>query len=119
VKNAVSFITRFEQVLIREARRRGFDGVVCGHIHHAEIREVDGLLYCNDGDWVESLTALVETHEGELCIVRWDRLRAPHQPVPRWDAAEADADLHEPVLHTSGRREPAQHETAVAAEAAP
>jgi len=69
VKNAVSFISDFEQALALEARRRGFDGVVCGHIHRAAIHEIDGMLYCNDGDWVESLTALVETHEGELRIL--------------------------------------------------
>ena len=50
----------------------GFDGVVCGHIHKAEIREIDGILYCNDGDWVESLTALVESHDGALSIVEWN-----------------------------------------------
>jgi UDP-2,3-diacylglucosamine pyrophosphatase LpxH len=71
VKNAVRFISDFEHALIGEARRRGFDGVVCGHIHKAEIREVDGLLYCNDGDWVESLTALVEHADGRLEIVHW------------------------------------------------
>ncbi len=91
VKNAVSFITDFEHVLLREARRRGFDGVACGHIHQAEIREVDGALYCNDGDWVESLTALVETHAGELRIVTWNRILAPGVPVPRWDEAEEPA----------------------------
>ena len=64
VKNAVSYITAFEEALAAEARSRGFDGVVCGHIHKAEIREIDGILYCNDGDWVESLTALVETNRG-------------------------------------------------------
>jgi len=84
VKNAVSFICDFEQVLIREARRRGYDGVVCGHIHKAEVRTVDGLLYCNDGDWVESLTALVETHRGELHILTWDKLLAPAARVLRW-----------------------------------
>ena len=78
VKNAVSFITDFETVLMREARRRGYDGVVCGHIHKAEVRTIDGLLYCNDGDWVESLTALVETLDGELKIVTWDRILAPN-----------------------------------------
>ncbi len=71
VKNAVSFITDFETVLVTEARRRGFDGVVCGHIHKAEIRVIDDVLYCNDGDWVESLSALVETHEGELKLLHW------------------------------------------------
>jgi UDP-2,3-diacylglucosamine pyrophosphatase LpxH len=90
VKNAVSFITGFEQVLLREARRHGYDGVVCGHIHKAEIRPIDGLLYCNDGDWVESLTALVETHEGELRIVTWDRQLAPALPAVHWND-EGDA----------------------------
>jgi UDP-2,3-diacylglucosamine pyrophosphatase LpxH len=88
VKNAVSFISDFEQVLVREARRRGFDGVICGHIHHAQIRTVDGALYVNDGDWVESLTALVETHEGELRIVVWDTILAPDQPAQHWNDEE-------------------------------
>ncbi|MDX1669802.1 MAG: UDP-2,3-diacylglucosamine diphosphatase, partial [Limnobacter sp.] len=60
--------------LAHKARERGCQGVVCGHIHHAEIRDIDGILYCNDGDWVESLTALVETREGELKIVHWHEL---------------------------------------------
>ncbi len=71
VKNAVSFISDYENALINEARRKGYDGVVCGHIHKAEIRVIDGLLYCNDGDWVESLSALVETHTGELQLIHW------------------------------------------------
>jgi UDP-2,3-diacylglucosamine pyrophosphatase LpxH len=91
VKNAVSFISDFERVLVREARRRGYDGVICGHIHHAQIRDVDGALYINDGDWVESLTALVETHAGELRIVVWDRILAPNAPVPHWSEDEAEA----------------------------
>lgn len=77
VKNAVNFISKFESVMTDEARRRGCDGVVCGHIHKAEIRDIDGVLYCNDGDWVESLSALVETFEGELKIVYWTVLRSP------------------------------------------
>ncbi|MFM2239938.1 MAG: UDP-2,3-diacylglucosamine hydrolase [Pseudomonadota bacterium] len=71
VKKAVNFITDFEVAVAHEARRRGFDGVVCGHIHHAEIREVEGVLYCNDGDWVESRTALVEHMDGRLEIIHW------------------------------------------------
>jgi len=71
VKKAVNFISDFEQAVAHEARKRGHQGVVCGHIHHAEIREIDGVLYCNDGDWVESLTALVEHHDGRLELVRW------------------------------------------------
>lgn len=83
VKNAVSYINSFEHAMVEEARRRGCDGVVCGHIHKAEIREVDGQLYCNDGDWVESLSALVETMEGELRIVYWTTLVDPPEVVGR------------------------------------
>ena len=64
-------MTDYEKAVAHEARRRGHDGVVCGHIHHAEMREIDGVLYCNDGDWVESLTALVEHPSGELEILDW------------------------------------------------
>jgi UDP-2,3-diacylglucosamine pyrophosphatase LpxH len=82
VKRAVSYVSDFEVAVAREARRRGVHGVVCGHIHHAEIREIDGVLYCNDGDWVESLTALVEHADGRLELLDWsagarDRARAP------------------------------------------
>ncbi len=76
VKNAVSYIGEFETALAREARKRGFDGVVCGHIHKAEIRDIGGILYCNDGDWVESMTALVERETGELAIVDWKAIDA-------------------------------------------
>jgi UDP-2,3-diacylglucosamine pyrophosphatase LpxH len=69
VKEAVKAIDRFETALAQEARRRGLDGVVCGHIHHAEMREIGGVLYANDGDWVESLTALVEHADGRLEII--------------------------------------------------
>ena len=71
VKSAVSFISAFERAMITEARRRNCDGVVCGHIHKPEMREVDGLLYANDGDWVESLSALVEHHDGRLELIDW------------------------------------------------
>jgi UDP-2,3-diacylglucosamine pyrophosphatase LpxH len=79
VKNAVSFIADYETALTSEARRRGFDGVVCGHIHKAEIRMIDGMIYCNDGDWVESLTALVEDHAGKLEIVEWKAIGQQHR----------------------------------------
>ena len=71
VKEAVKTIDRFETTLAGEARARGRDGVVCGHIHHAEMRMVDDVLYCNDGDWVESCTALVEHEDGRLELVDW------------------------------------------------
>jgi UDP-2,3-diacylglucosamine pyrophosphatase LpxH len=76
VKNAVRYIGAFEEALVREARTRGLDGVVCGHIHKAELRVVDGVLYCNDGDWVESLTALVEHDDGTLELVDWPGVAA-------------------------------------------
>lgn len=71
VKNAVSYISSFENALADEARKRGLDGVICGHIHKPEIRDIDGITYCNDGDWVESLSALVEDADGELRLVSW------------------------------------------------
>jgi UDP-2,3-diacylglucosamine pyrophosphatase LpxH len=76
VKNAVSYICAFEEALAREAATRGFDGVVCGHIHHAEIRRIGDVLYCNAGDWVESLTALVEADDGTLSVLRFTHMRA-------------------------------------------
>ncbi len=75
VKNAVSYISDYETAVAAEARRRGADGVVCGHIHRAEMRDIDGILYCNDGDWVESCTALVEHHDGRLEILHWAEVR--------------------------------------------
>lgn len=71
VKNAVSYISKFEQAVVHEARKRNFDGVICGHIHKATIENFDGILYCNDGDWVESCTALVEDASGALAIIHW------------------------------------------------
>lgn len=71
VKNAVAFISRFEDVVAHAARERGVDGVICGHIHSAEIRDIDGVLYMNDGDWVESCTALVEHFDGRIEILNW------------------------------------------------
>jgi UDP-2,3-diacylglucosamine pyrophosphatase LpxH len=75
VKNAVSFISNFEAALVEEARERRLDGVICGHIHHAELREIDGITYANDGDWVESCTALVERDDGTLELLRWAQER--------------------------------------------
>jgi UDP-2,3-diacylglucosamine pyrophosphatase LpxH len=71
VKNALQFIENFEQAVAEEARRRGVHGVICGHIHKAEMRDIDGVVYINDGDWVESCTAVVERHDGRFEIVRW------------------------------------------------
>jgi UDP-2,3-diacylglucosamine pyrophosphatase LpxH len=93
VKNAVSYIGDFERALAQEARRRQFDGVVCGHIHKAEIRDIGGILYCNDGDWVESLTALVELESGELRIVEW---KSPGSPQGQGIPTEGARLAHSP-----------------------
>jgi len=82
VKTAVSYVSDFEQAVAQEARSRGYDGVVCGHIHRPEMRTIDGTLYCNDGDWVESLSALVEHQDGRLEIVHWG---------DAWSASQAQA----------------------------
>jgi UDP-2,3-diacylglucosamine pyrophosphatase LpxH len=109
VKRAVSFVTAFEEALANAARKRGYDGVVCGHIHRAEIRMIGDMLYCNDGDWVESMSALVEHFDGRLEILRWvdferERLEAlglsnlgrgmPALPAPGGAAARPPAPAH-------------------------
>jgi len=85
VKNALQFIANFEAAGADEARRRGVDGVICGHIHKAEMRDIDGIAYVNDGDWVESCTAVVEHPDGRLEILEWAKVRAtlaaPPAPV--------------------------------------
>ncbi len=84
VKNAVQFITRFEQSMADLAQKRGVGGIICGHIHHAEIRSVGDVVYCNDGDWVESCTAMVEHPDGRMEIVDWTRVSDPRLlEVPR------------------------------------
>jgi UDP-2,3-diacylglucosamine pyrophosphatase LpxH len=95
VKRAVSYIDDFEMAVAREAKKRGAHGVVCGHIHHAEMRQIDGILYCNDGDWVESLTALVEHHDGRLEIIDRGAQAAPVR-VPVIEAMPIPAPLPAP-----------------------
>jgi UDP-2,3-diacylglucosamine pyrophosphatase LpxH len=89
VKSAVNFIGEFEHAIADEARRRNADGVICGHIHHAADRMIEGVRYINCGDWVESRTAIVEAHDGGLRLVRWqDRALRRPDPVPLIEAAE-------------------------------
>ncbi len=71
VKNAVQYISNFEEAVAYEASRKGVDGVICGHIHRAEIRQIGDVLYCNCGDWVESCTVLVEREDGSLELLNW------------------------------------------------
>ncbi|HVV63857.1 MAG TPA: UDP-2,3-diacylglucosamine diphosphatase [Rhizomicrobium sp.] len=81
VKNAVEYVSRYEEIVARAAAARGVDGVVCGHIHHAEIRRIGEVLYLNDGDWVESCSALVEDASGNLEILRWATIAPSHEPA--------------------------------------
>ncbi len=83
VKTAVSVVSTFEESLARECRRRKLDGVVCGHIHHAEARNIDGVDYYNCGDWVESCTALAEDQNGKIHIIRWVQLDHLNQASPK------------------------------------
>lgn len=71
VKNAVEFICNYEEVVAQAAGARGVDGVVCGHIHTAEFRDIGGVEYYNDGDWVEGCTALVEHYDGRMELLHW------------------------------------------------
>ena len=80
VKNAVNFIGAFEAALAEEARRRGVDGVICGHIHHPTIRDLDGITYVNTGDFVESCSYVVEHDDGRLEVLRWSRPLATTAP---------------------------------------
>jgi hypothetical protein len=69
VKRACNFISNFETALVRDAKEGGYDGVICGHIHKAEQREIDGVAYLNCGDWVESCTALAEHADGRIELI--------------------------------------------------
>ncbi len=77
VKKAVNFIGAFEEALAEDARKRGADGVICGHIHHATIREIDGITYVNTGDFVESCTVVAEHEDGRLEVIRWTAVAEP------------------------------------------
>lgn len=74
VKKAVTFVCEFEQAMVAFCKRKGYNGIICGHIHTPEIKVIDGIEYMNDGDWVESCSALVETFEGEWKIIYWEKI---------------------------------------------
>jgi len=82
VKNAVEYVSRYEEIVARAAATRGVDGVICGHIHHAEMRHIGNILYLNDGDWVESCSALAEDGFGNLEILRWATATPRSAPQP-------------------------------------
>ncbi len=76
IAQARQAIEDFENAAVAEAKQRNLDGVICGHIHKPQLRHIDETLYCNDGDWTESCSALVETHSGELQLLEWDQIQA-------------------------------------------
>ncbi len=92
VKTALQFIFDFEDSVIRHVRERGLDGVICGHIHWAALKEVDGLVYANCGDWVDSCSAIVEHLDGRLEMVEWRVLCKLPRSIHAADSRLAEAD---------------------------
>ena len=79
VKKAVNFISAFQTLVAEEARRSDVDGVICGHIHHATMEDIDGIRYINTGDWVESCTAVAEHDDGSMEIIHWRQIAGTEQ----------------------------------------
>ena len=103
-KQAVQYVNNFEQIVASEARRCGVEGVICGHIHHPEIRDIDGITYANSGDWVESCSALVENLDGSLEIVTWAEITYSPEASSADEASAIGGDGHRslsPVLKLS------------------
>jgi UDP-2,3-diacylglucosamine pyrophosphatase LpxH len=98
IRRASRYISDYEQSVATDARERQLDGHICGHIHYGNVREIDGVLYCNDGDWVEHCTALVEQNDGTLELLHWSERRttiaqAPTRvPVPAFVLAMVEAN---------------------------
>ena len=103
----MSFVFDFEDSVLRNVRERGFDGVICGHIHAATIRSFEGVTYINCGDWVDSCTAIVEHVDGRMELVHWN-LAA--------ELAARDACANDPALPLSL---PAPHTPELVAERDP
>lgn len=91
VGTAAKYVQQFERAAAHAARRHGVDGIVCGHIHRPEIIDLDGMLYCNDGDWVDSCSALIEDRSGELELWHWNDVGRALRPMvtPRTEARAA------------------------------
>jgi UDP-2,3-diacylglucosamine pyrophosphatase LpxH len=92
-KQAVNLIARFETALSSEAERRGLDGVICGHIHHAADKMIDGLRYLNCGDWVGSRTALAEDREGRICLLRWANRSVDSKSPPKIETTSSEVAI--------------------------
>jgi UDP-2,3-diacylglucosamine pyrophosphatase LpxH len=88
VKNVVQFISGYKESIVHTLKNEHLDGVICGHIHHAEIKNMDNFLYVNTGDFVESCTAIIEHHDGKLELIRWQKSSAA--PQERLDVLEVE-----------------------------
>jgi UDP-2,3-diacylglucosamine pyrophosphatase LpxH len=107
VKHAVKFVNNFEKTLVNEAKRAGVDGVICGHVHQPAMHDLDGVLYCNSGDWVENCTAIVEHENGKLEILWWHRevgKRAEQTPQEILASHPETVDTQEQVYQPVGAR---------------
>lgn len=93
VKRAVEFVGNFEQAVVREARKHKVDGVICGHIHTPEMRTIDGIHYCNDGDWVESCSALVEHLDGRMELINWPNFPTAPKQIQTDENIDSDRRL--------------------------
>src|ERR1700712_2378254 len=91
VKHAVNFIGEFQRVVVEEAKRNNADGVICGHIHHAVIEDMDGIRYINTGDWVESCTAIAEHDDGTFELITWREISNAQPAIAMLE------DLREPL----------------------
>lgn len=86
VKNVVQFMSDYEETIVKTLKNEGVDGVICGHIHHAEIKEIEGFMYVNTGDFVESCTAIAEHHDGRLELIRWQKQSPIETESPQIEA---------------------------------
>ncbi len=100
VKQAVSFIGKFEEQVAALARNRGCVGAICGHIHTPADKTIDGIHYLNSGDWVESLTAIVEHLDGRFELIDFKDFAARF-PLPRGEAADDTEPLPDAPLPTA------------------
>ncbi|NKI17731.1 UDP-2,3-diacylglucosamine diphosphatase [Spongiibacter sp. KMU-166] len=90
IPNARQVIEVFEQAAVQEAAARNLDGVICGHIHQPALKEIDGLLYCNDGDWIENCTVLTEDDAGNMELLQWTEKQTS---LDKWLVNETPAQV--------------------------
>ena len=102
VKSAVSYIDQYEQELTKMARAKGCDGIICGHIHKAETRMIDGIHYLNSGDWVETMSALAEDHDGNWQLIYYSEIKFKRTPItPLFENKEQEETKTMPLRSVS------------------